>query len=250
MMDLIVRAIALCRDGVLPHQGTPGALLLSLFLAALAGSAVHCVGMCGPFVLGQVAADAGKAALKYGIWRRLHGAALVPYHLGRITTYTGLGAIAGGATALFAATSAFKWMSGVLLIVGATFFLLQAFGLTASPLPRTAHMLTRGAAALLTSNRSIARYGLGVVLGFLPCGLIYGALGVAAGTGSPWEGALAMAAFALGTVPALMAVGWGGLIARRTLRNAGGWVFIPILLANAALMLALAGERLASAVSS
>ena len=59
-----------------------------------------------------------------------------------------------------------------------------------------------------------------------------------------------MAAFALGTVPALMAVGWGGLIARRTLRNAGGWVFIPILLANAALMLALAGERLASAVSS
>lgn len=249
-MDLIVRAIALCRDGLSPGQGASSALLLSLFLAALTGSAVHCAGMCGPFVLGQVVADAGKAAQKYGAWRRLQGAALVPYHLGRITTYTGLGAIAGSATALFAATSIFKWVSGVLLTVGAIFFLLQAFGLTGSPLPRTAHMLTRGAAARLTSNRPIARYGLGVVLGFLPCGLIYGALGIAAGTGSPWKGALAMAAFALGTVPALMAVGWGGVIVRRHLRNAGGWVFTPILLANAILMLALAGERLVSAASS
>ena len=55
---------------------------------------------------------------------------------------------------------------------------------------------------------------------------------------------MAMAAFALGTLPALVAVGWGGVLMRRRLREAGRWVFAPLLLANAGLMLVLAGERL------
>src|SRR6185369_15932837 len=93
----------------------------SLFLAGLAGSLVHCVGMCGPFVLGQVAADVeATRAGRYGEWGRLAGAALVPYHLGRLTTYTMLGAVAGAATALFASTSVFGWLSGALLVVAAS----------------------------------------------------------------------------------------------------------------------------------
>ena len=90
----------------------------------------------------------------------------------------------------------------------------------------------------------MARYALGVVLGFLPCGLLYGALAAAGGTASAYAGALALAAFALGTVPALVAVGWGGLIARRQLRSLARWIAAPLLLANAALMLALAVSRL------
>ena len=52
-----------------------------------------------------------------------------------------------------------------------------------------------------------------------------------------------MAAFTAGTMPALIAVGWGGLIARRQLRRAGRWIAIPLLLANAIVMLALASSR-------
>ena len=57
------------------------------------------------------------------------GASLAPYHLGRLTTYTVLGAIAGMATALFASTSMFAWLSAALLVVAAALMLLQAGGL-------------------------------------------------------------------------------------------------------------------------
>jgi uncharacterized protein len=242
-MDYILEAIALCRQSLAHIAEQPGGLGFSLFLAGLGGSLLHCVGMCGPFVLGQVVADAGHVG-SYGEWRRLAGAALVPYHLGRITTYATLGALAGGATALFAATAAFGWISALLLVVGAGFLLLQAFGLALTAGSPLGQAVSRLATPLSTSHRPLARYGLGVVLGFLPCGLIYGALGVAAGTGSVWRGGLAMGAFAAGTVPALVAVGWGGHFLRRRLHDVARWIAVPLLLANAALMVALASERL------
>ena len=97
------------------------------------------------------------------------------------------------------------------LLIAACLMTLQAFGLAVgAPSPLTSG-LARLAGPLSSSHRPAARYALGVVLGFLPCGLLYGALAAAGGTASGRDGALAMAAFALGTVPALMAVGWGGL---------------------------------------
>jgi len=242
-MDFVLQAIAVCRQGLAHFAEQPGGLGFSLFLAGLGGSLLHCAGMCGPFVLGQVMADAERAT-GYGEWRRLAGATLAPYHLGRITTYTALGGLAGGATALFAATASFAWISALLLIVGAGVMLVQAFGHAVSPASPLGTTLERLAAPLSASHRPLARYGLGVVLGFLPCGLIYGALGAAAGTGSAWQGALAMAAFAAGTVPVLVLVGWGGHFFRRRFQGVGRWVAVPLLLANAALMVALASERL------
>src|SRR5258707_11622426 len=57
-MELIAELTALCGQGLRGLSSLPGGLPLSLFLAGLAGSLVHCVGMCGPFVLTQVMADA------------------------------------------------------------------------------------------------------------------------------------------------------------------------------------------------
>ncbi len=242
-MDFIVQAIAFCRQGLAHFAEQPGGLGFSLFLAGMGGSLLHCAGMCGPFVLGQVAADAGRASV-YGEWRRLAGAALAPYHLGRITTYTALGALAGGVTALFAATTSFAWIAALSLVVGAALLLLQAFGLATSGGSSFGPALARIATPLSASHRPLARYALGVVLGFLPCGLIYGALGVAAGTGSVWRGALAMASFAAGTVPGPVAVGWTGPFLAVPFHGIARWIAVPLLLDNAALMAALASERL------
>lgn len=237
--------ISACRQGLAHVAAQPAGLPSALFLAGLAGSLVHCVGMCGPFVLGQVMADAESDKTgSYGEWRRLAGASLIPYHLGRLTTYTALGAAAGAATAVFAATSTFAWLSSVLLLIAAALMLLQAFGLAAGTTSPLTAGLARLAGPLSSSRGPTARYALGVVLGFLPCGLLYGALAAAAGTASLREGAFAMAAFASGTVPALVAVGWGGLIVRRRLQSVARWIAAPLLLANAALMLALAASRL------
>ncbi len=244
-MDFIAVLISSCRQGLGAFAGQSIGLPVSLFFAGLAGSLLHCVGMCGPFVLGQVMSDAERGAVgAYGEWRRLAGAALVPYHLGRFTTYTSLGALAGAATTLSASTPVFGWLSGALLVVAAGLMALQAFGLSTGARSPLAAGLAHLAGPLSVSHRPAARYALGVVLGFLPCGLLYGALAAAGGTASARQGALAMAAFACGTVPALVAVGWGGLFIRRRLRDVARWIATPLLLANALLMLSLASQRL------
>lgn len=244
-MDWVFQAVAACREGLV-HLTSSSGLALSLFLAGLGGSALHCAGMCGPFVLGQVMSDAGKVGpgRSYGAWRRLAGAALLPYHLGRMITYTALGAVAGAATALFASTVGFGWLSGLLLLFGAIFMLTQAFGLAIGLAMPQAAVIERLAAPLVASTHPPARFALGLVLGFLPCGLIYGALGAAAGTGSPVEGGLAMAAFSLGTMPALVAIGWGGALLRRRFQYGARWFAAPLLVVSSALMIALAIQRL------
>jgi len=239
-METIAHWIALCRSEALGGIDMPA----SLFVAGMAGSLLHCMGMCGPFVLGQVMADVERGPRTYGEWQRLAGAALAPYHLGRLTTYAALGALAGTVTQLFVSTSVFGWLSGGLLVVAACLMIVQALGLAVgrnSPLTGT---LTRLATPLSTARGHAARYGLGVILGFLPCGLLYGALAAAGGTGSAIDGALAMAAFAVGTMPTLIAAGWGGLLVRRRLRQGGRWIATPLLIGNAGLMLVLASQRL------
>jgi len=244
-MEFAFHALAACRDGLAALAAAPFGLPASLFLAGLGGSALHCVGMCGPFVLGQVMADAEGIGLtaRYGEWHRLAGASLAPYHLGRLATYTALGALAGAATSVFTAMETFGWLAALMLALGAGLMIAQAFGLALGAAAPHAPFIQRLAPPLVASRRPTARFALGLLLGFLPCGLIYGALGAAAGTGSALQGAIAMAAFSLGTMPALVAVGWGGLLLRRRLGHGMRWVAAPLLLVSSTLMLALAAQR-------
>ncbi|HJS32306.1 MAG TPA: sulfite exporter TauE/SafE family protein, partial [Alphaproteobacteria bacterium] len=74
-------------------------LIAALLVAGLIGGFAHCAGMCGPFVLGQVTAGlSGAPERAERVFGRMAGAALIPYHLGRLTTYSALGAAAGGLT--------------------------------------------------------------------------------------------------------------------------------------------------------
>lgn len=186
---------------------------LLLFAAGLLGSFTHCAGMCGPFVLSQV--DRQLDTLKgrgWGGWQRLHGAALVPYHLGRLTTYTGLGALSAGAGSLLVDTTGWRWLLAGFLIMAAALFAAQAVGVTIRSAAGLPSPLDRAVRSLAASPLGFRGYALGLALGFLPCGLLYGALAASAAAGSALSGALVMSAFGLGTVPALVAVGWGGIL--------------------------------------
>lgn len=214
------------------------ALAAALFLAGLAGSATHCVGMCGPFVLGQV--TAGLAA-RPGL-SRLAGGALLPYHLGRITTYVALGAAAGFASGLAVHGAGQRTLLALLLALGAVLMLAQAFGQVAALLPaigpprQLTEMVTRRAAPLLANPVGARGYALGLLLGLLPCGLLYGAIAAAAASGSALGAALGMAAFALGTVPALVGVGLAGAFFGRRFAPALRVVAVPLLLLNATVL--------------
>ena len=79
-----------------------GGLLFGLFAAGAAGSVVHCGPMCGVFVLGQMSERMARLPPERLCERqRISNGLLLPYHLGRLTTYAGLGALAAGSAAVF-----------------------------------------------------------------------------------------------------------------------------------------------------
>jgi sulfite exporter TauE/SafE len=212
--------------------GVP-AVMAALFLAGLAGGATHCAGMCGPFVIAQSAAVADRAAAG-GVLARVSGAALLPYHAGRMLGYALLGAAAGGFAGIVALGSGFRFVLAALLAVAAVLMFAQASRRIAALLPRLLAprlpaALERRLGALLAAPTGLRGVALGLMLSALPCGLLYGALAGAAATGSALGGALAMAAFVAGTVPALVGVALlGRFFGRRAgpgMRAAGAALF-------------------------
>jgi len=237
--------------GIAP--GLPlGALMLALFLAGLTGGLTHCAGMCGSFVLAQVGSNLSRVpAAGFNIWARLRGALLLPYHLGRMTTYVAFGMAAGGLVGAFAELTAFKGLQSALLLVAAALFLLQLAAELVPLVLRGRHLpgfapggrlgavgaaLSRLVAPYFADPRGWRGYVLGVALGFLPCGLIYSAVAAAAGGGSVPAGGLAMAAFVAGTALALMLVGYGGAIVGQRWRFALRPVARSLMAVNAAIL--------------
>jgi len=235
----------------LPHGGVGGlALVAAMLLAGTVGGITHCVGMCGPFVLAQTTARLESVpAARMREFHRLAGAALVPYHLGRATTYIALGALAGAAGQGIRTIPGLDWVAAGWLMFAAIMFL--AYALLGSGVLRAAaakesrwgRVLGHFARPLFARPTGLRGYALGLMLGFLPCGLLYAALAVAAGSGGTIGGATAMAAFVLGTIPGLVAVGLTGHVA------AGRWrpvaaVIAPVLMVANAAMLAFAAWRL------
>ncbi|HEY7579811.1 MAG TPA: sulfite exporter TauE/SafE family protein [Acetobacteraceae bacterium] len=212
-----------------------GGLFAGLFLAGLAGSTMHCVPMCGGFVLGQVADRmACLPATRLCEWQRISRGALLPYHAGRLTTYTALGALAG---ATFSRMPWFALASPALLLLGAALFLAHATHILSGP-DRAPAGWARAIGHL--ARRARGGFPLGLVLGFLPCGFLYAALATAAASGDPVIGALGMLAFGLGTAPALAAVGIAGHSAARHWPRALAAAAPAVMLLNAGLLTLLA----------
>ena len=245
--DILTQGIDVCRVTIGDHSG----ILSALFFTGLAGSLGHCSGMCGPFVLNMVGSRLDGIAIdRMSEWTRLSGAAAIPYHLGRMVTYSLLGAIAAGAVGHLAGSgTVLQFFSATLLSLAALALLTTAFPKLAQQLFPHGQWETNWAAAVTARARPLfdnplgARgFALGVVLGFIPCGLLYAAIGTAATSGNALAGAIAMLCFTLGTIPVLIAVGVAGHVAsglwRRSLMMFTPW----LMLANGLVLAGLAGK--------
>lgn len=171
-------------------QLTAIAILLSSFLGSL-----HCTAMCGPI--------AGNLYQRKKIgW----------YHLGRLISYTSLGAISGLIGNFFLNSEFIQWriiavitMSLILIISGVNQFfpkLMYQF----SSLSRLIQLINR-----LTKNIHVIQFQwpaliIGLLTIMLPCGWLYTYVIAASSTQSPYAGALVMFLFWLGGLPAVSAV--------------------------------------------
>jgi sulfite exporter TauE/SafE len=216
-------ALAHCKTVAIGH----GPLLLSMFLAGLIGSASHCAAMCGPFVLAQTGETMAGLKVGSGELRRLAGAALLPYHAGRAVTYIMLAVLLSLPLQLMASLPQLRFIPAVALMLGALLFLALGFrGLRGSLESGTLGAgvgvwLGRFAKPLFAKPWGWHGVGLGIVLGFLPCGLLYAAIGAASATSDPLAAAMSMAVFTFGTFPMLWLVGYlGGWAQRRWTRIA------------------------------
>lgn len=199
--DLMVQ----CHPALYLERG----IIPALFLAGLAGSITHCLGMCSPFVLVQISALPHNSGnfLAHDILRY----ALLPYHIGRITTYIGLGSLGAWLMTFFSSFASFHLISAVFLAVAGIMFLAAV--LVKSGLFQTCAMpnwIARHLNQFLRLPLLWRGYALGVLLGFLPCGLLYAALLAATTTADPLLAASAMLAFGLGTTPVLLIVAFSG----------------------------------------
>nr|WP_153342348.1 sulfite exporter TauE/SafE family protein [Roseospira navarrensis] len=243
-MDLLASGLAHCHVVI----GDEGGLLASLALAGLAGGFTHCTGMCGPFVLSQTAARLESVpADRMREFHRLTGAALAPYHLGRMTTYMILGASLSALAGTLTRTGLLDWLSAALLVLAAVLFVGYALPRLRVAIPGGSRLEAWWSAHVGDAARPLFRdptgwrgYGLGVMLGFIPCGLLYGALAAAASSGEVLTGAVAMGVFALATVPSLLVVGLVGQVAAARFRGAMAVAVPTLMLINAAVLAYLA----------
>ena len=198
-------------------------VLISAWLVGLLGG-VHCLSMCGGFIAAMSVRDArsesGTAALLPArvIVRRELG-----YHAGRLGAYVLLGAAFGAAGAVALRTADLMSIQRALYVVANLFLLLLGTSLVTRSVGVQA-MQRVGARAfgaavpllqpILRRPGTMGRVSLGIVWGFVPCALVYGALPLALFSGGGWQGAAVMLAFGVGTLPNLLATKL--LIARAT----------------------------------
>jgi len=248
--SLVNAGVAQCSASI---DGSEG-LLVALFMAGLTGGAMHCVGMCGPFVISQVQARFEAIPTStMSEFKRVSGGALLPYHLGRATTYMALGGVAALA---FEQLAALHWVAAALLTFAALFFIgyaLRGLGVHVPYVMGNDASGGEGAVArawgrfikpLFSHPVGLRGYGLGVALGFIPCGLVYGALSAAAASGNWLTAMFAMAAFWLGTAPALLGLGIAGGTILGRWPGVARQVAPVLLLVNAVFLLYLAAQML------
>jgi sulfite exporter TauE/SafE len=185
--------------------------LLSAFIAGLLGSG-HCVGMCGGIV--------GLLTMNLSLEVRHSFGRLIPYlltyNIGRISSYMIAGILAGFLGEQFSNWLPLEnprivamWVAGFFMIalglyIGAWWQFLSYFEKAGNLLWRKIEPIGQ---RFLPVKHPLQALGLGLIWGWLPCGLVYAILFFALASGSAWHGGLLMLAFGLGTLPMLLTMG-------------------------------------------
>ncbi|MEK6744420.1 MAG: sulfite exporter TauE/SafE family protein [Nitrospirota bacterium] len=182
-------------------------IYFEIFIIGLLGS-THCIGMCGGFVaMYSLRKPATEPSFPYHLL----------YNLGRITTYSLIGGTLGYVGSFAASLGRHRGIPGAVLLFSGVIMILMGLNL-AGILGKRGLFEDTGITERTFFRTSLHRilalesaWGtllLGLLLGFLPCGLLYPLFMNAAASGGFVSGMVVMLAFGLGTVPAMMSFGY------------------------------------------
>lgn len=163
------------------------ALIWAAFLTGILGS-LHCLGMCGPLVMALPQSSGARAVL---------------YHASRITAYALMGVLIG----VFGKGLNLAGFQQSISILSGILVLLFAFGLLRKK-SSWPPFFTRIYQRLMQSTDLGSVALLGLLNGFLPCGMVYIAMAGALVEQDMMMGAAYMAVFGLGTLPMMLGISW------------------------------------------
>ncbi|WP_227816981.1 sulfite exporter TauE/SafE family protein [Nitrogeniibacter aestuarii] len=179
----------------------------AVFLIGLLGG-THCVAMCGGIVGALTVQIPGQVKRQWPIH--------LTYNLGRITTYTALGALLGAIGSVGLLFDNFLPVQMTLYVLANVMLVALGLYLTGftkllAPIEKAGHGIWKRVQPLtrrfLPARGPAQAFPLGLLWGLIPCGLIYSVLATALVTGSAARGAGLMLAFGLGTLPNLLLAG-------------------------------------------
>jgi len=166
---------------------------------------LHCIGMCGPIAL-SLPFSKQNGAVRYS-------GGLV-YNSGRVFTYMTLGLIFGlfgRGIAMAGFQQTLSVALGILIVIAALAPVLLKRNISLNrPLAMLVAKVKIALGGLLKQKSFSSLFAIGALNGLLPCGLVYIAVAGAAATTTALHGALYMALFGLGTIPAMFGVSLAG----------------------------------------
>lgn len=202
-------------------------------------SSMHCAGMCGPIAL-ALPSSSSVSRFKYVLGRLM-------YNLGRVLSYSFLGLLVG---VLGKGIHLAGYQQLISISIGVLLLLMALFSI--NPEQITAKFtwvrnfysfISRKMSPLLRSRNVFSLGLIGVLNGFLPCGMVYVALLAALAVGEVLDSVLYMAMFGLGTIPMMFMLSLVGVFLQQKYRL---WLqrLTPFVIGIFAILLILRGLNL------
>jgi sulfite exporter TauE/SafE len=174
----------------------------------------HCIGMCGPLALALPGSDKKTSSLV---------ASRLVYNVGRVITYSILGAAVGLLSKMISIGGFQQWLSigvGVFILLGLSISRLRnklnQWKAYPSRLMKKAGSPIK---SLFKKGTTGSLFVIGLLNGLLPCGFVYMGLATALTSGTVIKSVYFMAGFGLGTIPAMLGVSLAGGLISLSLRR-------------------------------
>ncbi len=197
-------------------------------------SSLHCIGMCGPIALAVPFNRTNNATIFFG---------LIQYNAGRIGAYALLGLLIGS---IGMTVASIHWMQGLSIVAGVLMLVMawhQLFTKRVKAFAKISSIISKSLGKLIRSNSPFKFLGMGMLNGFLPCGMVFFALTNALIQGTVAGAVWSMIGFGIGTLPAMISVAFFANKISSSIRQKASR-YVPIVLTVIGLLVIVRGMNL------